>query len=148
MLSQGHGQLLGLFEQALQGRQQVGEHRFCQRLEQLIEKLFVQAGIQYGFLQDIKAISQALQRACVIRLRIRQLQQPLAQRHEQAGEVAAVHCRDVMRCQWFEGERVVPVVEMPAIARQQRHAGQHVFQARKQAPATDIGEIMGGQVGQ
>ena len=31
---------------------------------------------------------------------------------------------------------------------QQGHAGQHVLQSREQVPAADIGEIMGGQVGQ
>ncbi len=65
-----------------------------------------------------------------------------------AGQIAAVHRRDVSRVQRAQGLRVVPVVKVAAMAFQAGHAGQAVGGAFEQLPGRDVAEIVRRQIGQ
>ena len=77
-----------------------------------------------------------------------QRQQARTQGEQVAGEVAAVHRRDVARKQRPQRLRVVPVVEMALVTFERRHGGEGVGRALDQPSGREIAEIVGGQVRQ
>ncbi len=56
--------------------------------------------------------------------------------------------RDVERRQRRQRARVVPVVEMPFVARQAVHRAHRVRRAPQELPGRDVPEIAGGQIGE
>ena len=77
-----------------------------------------------------------------------QFHQAGLQGQQMAGQVAAVHRRDIHGLQRLERLRVVPVVEMPLEALQFPHAVQGGAAALDQLAHGEIAEIVGRQVGQ
>ena len=79
---------------------------------------------------------------------IDQREQPSAQRQQMAGEVPAVHRRNVARRQRLQGLGVVPVVEMPAVPLQASHRGERIGAALDERARRDVAEVVGGQIRQ
>ncbi len=98
--------------------------------------------------QHLHGIEQALQHAWLEHRFVDQRQQARAQGQQVPGEVAAVHRRDVQRRQRLQALRVVPVVEMTAVARQLLHGHQRVAGAVEQAVDAEETEVEPGQVRQ
>ena len=80
--------------------------------------------------------------------RLGQLQQAPAEHQQMAGEVAAVDRRDVQRQQRLERARVVPVVEVAAVALHPASVPNVLLRAVEQAGRGAVAEIVGGQVRQ
>ena len=76
------------------------------------------------------------------RPRSRQPAAGVGQRDQVAGQVAAVHGRDVARLQRAQVGRVVPVVEMAAEALQPRHRGERRLQPLDRVGQPDPAEIV------
>ncbi|MDT4803918.1 hypothetical protein FQZ97_366840 [compost metagenome] len=113
---------------------------------QALQRLVVEAGGEQRVAQHLEAVGQPGEQLRVDRRGVRQRQQAGAQGEQQPGQVAAVHRRHVVRRQGLQGLRVVPVVEVPAMALQPGHAGQRAVEAFQQAPGAQVAEVVGGQV--
>ena len=59
------------------------------------------------------------------------------------GQVAAVHRRHVLRQQRLEALGVVPVEEMPLVARHSRHALERAAQSQRKLPRPEVAEVVG-----
>ena len=81
-------------------------------------------------------------------LRLDQLQQAAAEHQQVADQVAAVHRRDVQRRQRLERTRVVPVVEVAAVALHPGQGAERLLRAVEQPAGGAIAEVAGGQVRQ
>ena len=79
---------------------------------------------------------------------IGQRQQALAQGQQVPGKVAAVHRGNIGRRQRLQGLGVVPVVEVPTMARQRIQCVEHQAATLHHATDLQVAEIVGRQVGQ
>ncbi len=77
-----------------------------------------------------------------------QREQARTQGQQMAGEVAAVHCRDVPRRQRLQRLRVVPVVEVPPVPLQPVHRAQGARRALDELPGGKVAEVVGRQIRQ
>ena len=100
------------------------------------------------FFQHAKGIGQATEGGWRKDRRIRQREQTLAQRQQVPGQIAAVHRGDVAWRERLQGFGVVPVVEVPAMARQQFHGGQRALGSLHQSTDLQVSEVQRGEVGQ
>ncbi|MCY1280466.1 hypothetical protein D9M70_292520 [compost metagenome] len=101
-----------------------------------------------GSLQHVEAVFEATQLVRPEGAVVGQRQKPRAQGQQHACEVAAVHCRHILRGQGLQRPGVVPVVEVPAVTVEAGHGRQGPFAALQQAPCAQVAEVIGGQVGQ
>ncbi len=101
-----------------------------------------------GVLEHVEAVQQAVGDLHRGRRAVPQALQARAQGQQHPGQVAAVHRGHIARWQGLQALGVVPVVEVPAIALQPAHAGEHPFQALQQPAAAQVAEVMGRQVRQ
>jgi hypothetical protein len=76
----------------------------------------------------------------------RDLQQADAESDEVPRKVPRVHGRDIAGAQWFERERVVPVVEVPVEPLEPHHRRQGAGHSVDEPAGGDIAEVVGGQV--
>ncbi len=71
-----------------------------------------------------------------------------AQDQQMAGEIPAVHTGDIKRRERLERARVIPVVEMPAIAFQLSHCRQRLIGALQELAGGDVTKIVRRKIGQ
>ena len=76
----------------------------------------------------------------------RQLVEAGREREQVPGQVAAVDRRDVHRPQRLEGPRVVPVVEVPPVARHPIQRRERPLRPRDHLARGDVAEVVGGEV--
>ena len=79
---------------------------------------------------------------------IAECEQTRPQSHQIGREVPAVHGRDVCGRQWFQRERVVPVVEVAAVPLQGFHGAECIRRTLDQSSGRKITEVVGGQIGE
>ena len=77
--------------------------------------------------EDARGVEGAGAAAAAVRRRLRELAQPGGQRHQRAGQVAAVHGRDVARGERRQADRVVPVEQVALVALERLDGGERVL---------------------
>ncbi len=98
--------------------------------------------------ENSQRIAQTIEQPYRQYLVISQREQAGTQGQQMAGEVAAVHRRDVQRWQRLQRLRVVPVVEVPPVTFQSVHRAQGVRRALDEQSGRDVAEVVSGQVRQ
>ena len=100
------------------------------------------------FDEHVQGVGQPLEHARTRNRVIGQREQPCAQCEQMAGEVAAIHRRNVQRGQRHQRFGVVPVVKMSLVLRQLRHRRQRIGAALDQRCAGNVAEVVGGEIGE